>query len=292
MNEKSPLAFLSSAGAAPQFKVIRWTPEMAEYAFNNHNTHQNQRSFSQAIAEKYRRTMEAGQWRPAWPQCVIAFSIDGVLLNGQKTLWAIWKSGITIEVCTQWNVPESDFVLYDDFQSRNACQLSRQAGLNHVVLRNAVTKMVMGIDGKLGSNVRVTVNDVVTHTVDNALMNTCITFAVGHRAIQTSESAVTYAIYKIAVVHGFDAAAAFWQRTCNGVNLTADDPRLHLKRFLTNRKTNTWETRNQAAIGIIKAFNAWMVGSPMHLLGVKNTEMIPDVVGTTLAYNRARSRTA
>lgn len=281
------LGFLTSAGAGPQFKVIRWTPEMAEYAFNHHNTHQYQRSFRQSLAEKYRRTMEAGQWRPAWPQCVIAFSVGGVLLNGQKTLWAIWKSGITIDVCTQWNVPESDFLLYDDFQSRNLGQLARQAGLNNVGDRNALTRMIMGIDHNIGSRCNPSVSDVIKYTVDNELMNAVLTFAANRHAINTSDAAMAYALYKIAVVHGFDAASSFYERVGSGVNLGADDPRLHLKRFLDRYEIKHWEDRIRVVIAIIKAFNAWMNGTPMMLLTVKPNEEIPAVVGSTPLYSRA-----
>jgi|688.fasta_scaffold07088_21 hypothetical protein len=291
MTEKSPLTFLLSAGAAPQFKVIRWTPEMAEYAFNNHNTHQHQRLFRLSLAEKYRRTMEAGEWRPAWPQCVIAFSVGGVLLNGQKTIWAIWKSGITIEVCTQWNVPESDFVLYDDFQSRNLSQLARQAGLNNVADRNALTRMVMAIDHNLGMRVNPSVSDVVKYTVDNELMNAAITFAANRSAIRTSDAAMAYALYKIAVVHGFDAASSFYERVASGVNLGADDPRLHLKRFLERFAIKHWQDRVHVVIAVIKAFNAWMNGTPMLLMKVSPKEEIPEVVGASPLYNRSRSRT-
>lgn len=292
MTEKSPLAFLASAGASTEFKVIRWTPEMAEYAYNNHNKHPLQRSFKLSIAEKYRRTMEAGQWRPAWPQCVIAFSVDGVLLNGQKTLWAIWKSGITIDVCTQWNVPESDFVLYDDFQSRNLGQLAKQAGLNNVADRNALTRMIMGIDQKLGERVKPSVSDVVKYTVDNELMNAALTFASNRHAIQTSDAAMAYALYKIAVVHGFDAATSFYDRVGSGVNLGVDDPRLHLKRFLDRFEIKHWIDRVHVVIAIIKAFNAWMSGTPMLIMKVHPKEEIPEVVGATPLYSRARSRTA
>lgn len=280
------LGFMKSAGAGPQFKVIRWTPEMAEYAFTHHNTHEQQRAFGQSIAEKYRRTMEAGQWRPAWPQCVIAFSVSGVLLNGQKTLWAIWKSGITIDVCTQWNVPESDFVLYDDFQSRNLIQLARQSGLNYVTSRNAVTKMIMALDLKLGSNVRPSISDVIKHTVDDRLMNTMITFANG-RSIRTSDAAIAYALYKIAMVHSFDVATTFFLRTERGDNLNADDPRLHLNRFLTRSGVLNWSERNRVVVAIIKAFNAWFSGTSMQLLQVKTGHAIPDVVGDALTYKRA-----
>ena len=292
MTEKSPLTFLLSAGAARQFKVIRWTPEMAEYAYNNYNKHPLQRSFKQSIADKYRRTMEAGKWRPSWPQCVIAFSVGGMLFNGQKTLWAIWKSGITIEVCTQWNVSEEDFLLYDDFQSRNLGQLARQAGLNNVADRNALTRMVMGIDHKLGSRVNPSVSDVMKYTVDNELMNAALTFASNRHAIPTSDAAMAYALYKIAVVHGFDAATSFYERVGSGVNLGADDSRLHLKRFLDRFEIKHWEDRVHVVIAVIKAFNAWMNGTPMLLMKVHPKEEIPDVVGASPLYNRARPRTA
>ena len=293
MFEKSPLLFLSSAGAAPQFKVIRWTPEMAEYAYKNHNTHALQRPFLQAIADKYRRDMEAGRWRAAWPQCVIAFSVNGRLFNGQKTLWAIWKSGITIEICTQWNVPESDFILYDDFQSRSLVQLGKQAGLNHVSDRNALTKLIMAIDHNAGRTCKPSVSDVIKYTVDNELMNAALTFAASRKAIRTSQPAMAYALYKIAVVHGFEAATSFYERVGSGVNLGADDPRLHLKRFLDRIQINRYEDRTRVIIAIIKAFNAWMSGTQMLIMKIAPDERMPDVIGASPLYNRAvRTRTA
>ena len=281
MTEKSPLTFLLSAGAAPQFKVIRWTPEMAEYAFKNHNTHQHQRSFNRDTADKYRRTMEAGNWRAAWPQCVIAFSVGGVLLNGQKTLWAIWKSGITIEVCTQWNVPESDFLLYDDFQSRNLAQLSRQAGLTNVHARTSLTRMIMCLEQGEGMNVAPSVADVQRLTVDDEVANVVLNHVQNHRGTDQigNYCACQYALWKIAKINGVEVALKFYDTMVAGVNLNEVDPRLHLGRFLRARRGHSDRaSRYLTAVGFIKAFNAWANNKPMGLLRVINTEEMPVVV--------------
>ena len=271
-------------------RVIDWTPAMAEYVFTALNTHGTQRSFSLATAERYRRIMEAGQWRQPWPQCCIAFSKEGQLLNGQHTLWAVWKSGLTIKINTAWNLTDSDFLLFDDFKARGLNQLAKQAGLTHTSLRNGIAKAVMALDHGMGQCVHPNVDDVIQITVDDVTMNTLVSYVVNQVKTKTRISgvALAYSLHKIAVVHGLDAAIEFFNRVLSGTNLDADDPRLHLARFLNNRTANSWVERTQIIIGIIKAFNAWVNGVSMQLLRVAGNEDIPEVVGTLPVRNRSR----
>lgn len=288
MTAKKVLAFLTE-GKDKMFRVITWTPQMAEEAFNKHNTHTQQRSFNLPTAQKYRRVMEAGEWRPAWPQCVLAFSRDGVLLNGQHTIWAIWKSGITIDVCTQWNLDREDFLLFDDFKSRNLAQLSKQAGLNHVNIRNGVAKMVMAIDHKHGREVVPTVADVVSITCDDALMNDVVMYVNGKSRFKehTSHIAVTYALYKIALVNGLEIAMAFHDRVASGANLSETDPRLHLARYLRQHVVRAWDSRMHICIAIIRAFNAWATDTPMRVMSVRVTDTMPAVLLLPLVRSAA-----
>jgi hypothetical protein len=277
---QTTLGFLTSAGAAPVFQVIRWTPEMAKEAFETLNNHPHQRLFKLEVARKYMRKMLAGEWVPAFPQCVLAFSTDRHILNGQHTLWAIWNSGITIDVCTNWNVSPDVFKLFDDFEKRNLGQILKQESINNRNVRASVTKLIMAIDEEYGSQVMPTVDEVVRCTITNELMNEVITYIVGQTKgpLRRSESVSTYAVYQIALIHGLEVATAFFDRVHNGVNLTANDPRLHLARFMLSRSTATWNDRVAIIIGIIKAFNAWANAMPMSLLSVKAGEKMPKVV--------------
>jgi len=284
------LEFLTEARGGMTTRVVDWTPSMAEYVFTALNTHGTQRSFSLATAERYRRIMEAGQWRQPWPQCCIAFSKEGQLLNGQHTLWAVWKSGLTIKINTAWNLTDSDFLLFDDFKARGLNQLAKQAGLTHTSLRNGIAKAVMALDHGMGQGVHPNVDDVIQITVDDVTMNTIVSYVVNQVKTKTRISgvALAYSLHKIAVVHGLDAAIEFFNRVLSGTNLDADDPRLHLARFLNNRTANSWVERTQIIIGIIKAFNAWVNGVSMQLLRVAGNEDIPEVVGTSPVRNRPR----
>jgi len=285
----SLLPFLSEAHSGMVQRVIEWTPPMAEYAFTTLNTHEKQRKFIQPTAEKYQRIMLAGEWRQPWPQCCIAFSTDQLLLNGQHTLWAVWKSGLTIKINTAWNLTNEDFLLFDNFKNRDLNQLAKQAGLSNTSIRNGIAKIVMGLDYGMGRLVQPTVEDTIRLTVDDVLMNSMVTYVVNVRnKMRVSMVALTYALYKIASVHGLDAACEFFNRVVNGNNLDSTDPRLHLNRFLSNRSIRTWEDRTQIIIGIIKAFNAWMVGTPVQVLSVRPSESMPDVVGAPLIRNRPR----
>ena len=285
----SLLPFMSEAHKGMVMRVVDWTPPMSEYAFTTLNTHENQKKFNQPTAEKYQRIMLADEWRQPWPQCCIAFSTDGVLLNGQHTLWAVWKSGRTIRINTAWNLTNEDFLLFDNFKTRNLGQLAKQAGLGNTSIRNGIAKLVMGHDHDMGPSVQVTVEDTIRITVDDVLMNSMVTYVVNVRKrARTSEVALTYALYKIANVHGLDAACEFFERVSNGNNLDSNDPRLHLNRFLNNRSIKSWDQRTQVIIGIIKAFNAWMSGTPMQVLSVRPSESIPNVIGASLIRSRSR----
>lgn len=290
------LGFLQESHKSMVSRVIDWTPQMAEHAFMTLNTHEKQRAFKPAVADRYRRIMEEGKWRQPWPQCCIAFSSDGVLLNGQHTLWAVWKSGLTIRINTAWNLTSEDYLLFDDFQSRNLAQLSKQAGLTNTSVRNGLAKVVMALDEKMGQAVQPQVSDVIRITSDDLLMNSVITYIIGKKSAMTvrySEVALCYALFKIAKVHGLDVSMDFFNRVVSGVNLNADDPRLHLARFLLNRAVKSWHDRLQVIMGIIKAFNAWISGASMQALYVRGNEHMPEVLGLPLApLVRQRPRVA
>lgn len=277
------LQFLDERASGPQQRVITWTPAMAEHAFTTLNTHERQRGFKQAHAEMLKRLMDNGEWREPWFQTWIAFELGSkAVVNGQHTLWAIWKHNRSVHVWTAWALDAMAISSFDNFKARSVSVLCQQAGMDNTTIRNAVTKLRMGIDEKHGSTVVVTVPDTFRITIDDDTMNACIAHIMAHpqRNELRSQACVAYSMWRIATVNGLDEAKRFVDSTATGANMDSADPRLHLMRFIRHRAIQTWNDRFTFIVGFLRAYNMWKVGDAIGIRGfaVKAGATMPGVV--------------
>lgn len=106
----------------PTAKVERVTPEKA-VKWLEANTH-NRRPKDNKI-DVYRAAMLRGEWRLTGE--AIKFAKDGTLLDGQNRLWAVVRSGVTIDVLVVRGLDFDTQVVMDTGASR---QFSDQLALN------------------------------------------------------------------------------------------------------------------------------------------------------------------
>lgn len=109
-----PAAYDAVGYAAPPV-AVDITPEMAMAWLDGHNVHN--RPLRQARVDRYVRDMRLGRWQLTHQG--IAFSKDGVLIDGQHRLWAIVESGCTIKILVHHGLPIASQTVIDTAEPRN-----------------------------------------------------------------------------------------------------------------------------------------------------------------------------
>ena len=278
---RNDLAFLDDGSGEMERKIL-WTPQMAEEVLTNYNKRDLQRKINADATDKYTHEMIDGSWIHNWYQTWIAFEAGTKFLqNGQHTLKSILVSGKTISVRTAWNVPPERMKNWDMFKARTLTLLIKQAGMNYQTDRQALARMVLTLDEDRPVHVLPTIDEIHRITMEDQIADAIIRLVNGYVVSREfgGNSAINYALLKIAQVNGLDIVSKFYDTLVGGVNLNEVDPRLHLARFLRSRRgKNGLGNRYQNVVGIIKAFNAWATNKPMSLCRVLADEQIQPVV--------------
>ncbi len=113
------------------------TPDKALNWLENANT--SNRKVIDAHVRRMARDMKNGNWRMTHQG--IAFSTEGVLLDGQHRLWAIVESQMTVKMPVTFNLPPESLVTIDVMQSRSMADVIRLAGANGRVNSNHVATL-------------------------------------------------------------------------------------------------------------------------------------------------------
>lgn len=112
-------------------------PEKALNWLENANT--NNRKVMDKHVRKLARDMKNGKWQ--FNHQGIAFSSEGVLLDGQHRLWAIVESGMTIKMAVTFNMPPQSKMTIDVIQSRSMADVLRLSGNNGNISRNHISTL-------------------------------------------------------------------------------------------------------------------------------------------------------
>jgi len=133
-------------GKDPFNEYMDVTPEMAGRWLEEANT--NNRVVRQAYVEFLARQMKAGQWHTTHEG--IAFDVNGVLLDGQHRLWAIFESGTTIRLLVFFNEQPDNLSVIGGQKPRDlADQITLSDALGKKVTRHFLS-VLKRIDEGLG----------------------------------------------------------------------------------------------------------------------------------------------
>ena len=102
--------------------IVNVTPELAKawLEYNNFNRPRNTETFM-----KYVRQIREGRWRLTHQG--IAFTSDGILLDGQHRLFAIIECGVTLPMRVFLNEPAENFAVIDCGRNRSNLDTVRMA---------------------------------------------------------------------------------------------------------------------------------------------------------------------
>jgi hypothetical protein len=282
----------------PMLFVVRTiSPEVAQAILAR--PYSRQRSISRSLVVQYARAMTDGRWlEPTIDP--IAFTPDGLLLNGQHRLQALIKTGLTIDMLVVENATPEMFKFIDTARRRSAGQFVGRPSAATVAsaarfylwakralpepptpmnLSFAMDELLDVLDGPSG--------DLIEESVRSA-----------QRVYRASNvpSSIHATVIALAIEQGADPQRiedGWIQALEHGIGLDRDDPRRLLRERM---RAHTGGSRRSAAATwslVVRAFNAWYQGRRLGTLRQGEwDEPSPaiDLEGTSNAAVKARKR--
>jgi hypothetical protein len=235
------------------------------------------RNLSQSRVAILSRKMLAGEWLFTG-QAHVIISSEGVLLNGQHTLWAVVETGIVIETIVVTGVDPAAFAKIDIGWKRTVGNiLSAEGALNGNVLgaiiRNTVMYDTLTLNerGWYYQNAMDADEVVPMLNADAENLSAAASFAktLNTRARTTGMTlppGVTGTFYYLAVRQGHDPANvdSFANRVASDTGHFADDPALSLRRWTIIHKNSMGMDRTLSTLSAwTKCFLAAERGAKM-----------------------------
>lgn len=256
------------------------TPERAHELLElNHNN----RNLAQRFVDRYASDMAAGLWRDVGDP--LRFSKDR-LLDGQHRLHAIIKSGVTLEMWVVNDLRDEDITVLDTGKVRVLSDTLRWSGAANPSKSSPVVRALCVLSR--GFNLRDANKSVLTTSV-------LTEFYLQHselidRSVRRGENVRN----RLGLSCGQWATAFAWLGYCGvddelveqfyallaaeGSNLDLGSPILALRSWATKRAINRVNLRrDELLIAVLKAYNAWIAGTPIKAMRVSPDESLPEV---------------
>jgi hypothetical protein len=245
-------------------KVVLVTPDVAQKWLEG-NTHN--RTLRQSTVERYARDMTEGRWRKTHQG--IAFDSDGVLIDGQHRLWAIFTAGVEIEMLVTYGLDMSAQEVIDGGEVRQA--------RDTLVLRGeGVSQVMVGVAKMLAQQTRKQWNPTRTETVE--------VFEEHAEAIKFAGSAFPRHVRGIRIVPVLTPVArafytepqtmllTFGRVLCDGVSTSLDEaPIILLRNWLLEKTPKRADVYGKAE----RALWAYLNNQPIKTLYKAENELFP-----------------
>jgi hypothetical protein len=133
--------------------VVMITVEVALYmlGFNTHN-----RPFHAATIEKYVALIKDSEWMLTFES--IAFSYNGILINGQHRLMAIIRAGVPVPLTVWFGCEPEEFQVIDIPDVRTPADMGVLSGLDHATSRSTLARYVLRFERRVRSSPSVKVH--------------------------------------------------------------------------------------------------------------------------------------
>lgn len=241
-------------------KTMDITPAQAEkwLSGNVHN-----RTLRSNRVDQLKEAIDRGEWQ--FDGSPIRFGTDGVLLDGQHRLWAIFLSGQTCKAVVIRGLDQESQLVMDVG--------SRRSLADHLKLRKypdpARLAAALNLKWKLDNNeLRSAVKPTFTQALqvldDHPDMTGSVSFCHTHRNhVNYGGTAPFIVMHYEFTSRDSDAAEAFFHGLVTGEDLHAGDPVYTLRRAL---ETNERPSNPHLMAWMIKAWNAYLDGVKMDRL--------------------------
>lgn len=249
----------------PSSSVVMVTPEMAE-RWLTHN--QSNRHLRRAVVDKYARDMAQGNWELTGS---IEFDPSGNLLQGQHRLHAIVKSGCTIPMFVFRGIaPRAQRVMDTPAIRKASDHLHMAKGVKNATTVTSIARQ--RLSSTLGTTA-VSTSELEQYVDQNPEITVAASIGVKYsRSIDVAPTSVGLAAWRIADVHGWDAAEEFFYTAAEQVGLTPQDPiRAMTKFFAEARRSRKQHPLEVHLSVIIRAFNYRRAGRRVTFLRAESS---------------------
>lgn len=238
------------------FDVVKVTPALAEKWIGKNVRNRN--VYARWVKE-LARMMSDGEWELNGE--AVKFSVAGDLLDGQHRLLAVIASGKTVPILVVRGLPAETQDLMDTGRARTAGNMLQIKGFSNSTSMAAAAKLILlHNDGeRTAMSSRKVSNRRINEFVSG---NSLLAFAVT-RSLQVSKTfrmrpaTISTAMYLLMQVDEV-AAAEFFDRCADGVNLAARSPILALRnRVAANREDRLLVPIEGEISLVVRAWNAW-----------------------------------
>lgn len=256
-------------------RIERISPALAK-DYLNLNT-DNWRKVNANHVHRLAADMERGEW--VIGTGTIDFGEDGKLGDGQHRLLAVVESGVTVEFLVRRNVPLAVIENTDTGRRRTFADLLAHRGEAHATALAAGTALHL----RWARGVPVSGGDNPTFSALTAWLDghdglrpatkpgAALSRSVGMKA--SIGTAISYEFGRI----DEDEGPAFVSLLISGSNLSDDCSILHLRRQLQNRAASRYRiTPTDELAFTIKAWNAWISGTPVRVLNYRRGGAKPE----------------
>jgi hypothetical protein len=267
---------------APTAVVERITPSRAEQmlAANTGNRRIRERKVA-----AYARAMAREEWTINGE--AIVFASTGRLINGQHRLEACKRSGASFDTFVVYNVHESAYFTMDTGAKRTLGDALRTNGESFADAKAAALSLALRWEAHVITDP--TIRPSITESLDFLGQNPTI-FSDWHHPAKDSRlrvSAWNVMWWMLRDDPNPDVRDEFRSGVFTGANLSQDDPRFALRRFMHQRKARR-SSRGALAVPqttelalIVKAWNAYAHRKPVLVMLWKPQEKFPALLDST-----------
>ncbi len=255
-------------------RMVMCTPQLAAeiLLLNTHN-----RKISEAVINKYATEISLGEWYAS--SAGVGISDKGVLVDGQHRLSAIVKSGQTVPILFVWNLPSASQEKIDRQNKRSlfdVLTLAEIEGIDMPSARLGVQASVLlcriqnGWGGRSISDAEVKAKFIEYKSE--------IRFAVKKLSQNPYRGAPFVAAAILMAAGNMEAAEAFCEKLVRPTELSADDPRYRMHRWINEHVGEAsgghimQEKRLKACF---YAMNKFMAGEKCLAIGKANNLIFP-----------------
>jgi hypothetical protein len=245
------------------------TPVQARRVLDTMNTHN--RPLVMARVEDFARQMRAGRWQVTHQG--LAFDVNGVLLDGQHRLAAVYAANVPVDMMVTTGLPPESFSTMDAGAKRTAAHVLAIQGSRESTLMAGAVKVILSyreamqgqgtFQALLGNRVRSNAEILKAYETMPGLID----LAPAARQVQrvtalASPAAVLGALYQFALGHPV-ACQGFIHGITTGAGLNEGDPRLTLR----NRAASGNLTKRAGTAAQVYTFQLLQGAFRAHLLG-------------------------
>lgn len=249
--------------SSPQMEVLAITPKMAtEYLRCNTEN----RSVRPEVVDAYARDMADGEWLMTGE--AIKFGLDGRLLDGQHRLFAVVKSGATVEFLVITGLDPKTQRRVDLGVPRTFVDDLRMEGLPYYVVMGSVARRIHAYNRGVwhtGRGYKPTKAELEAILRDNfdSLVAAASNTEPNWRRVDIPRSVQAFVYWLLHEINP-ERATKFMYQLTTGADLWEGHPIMTVRDRLAKEKREKVSNRSTRAIWLVAmAWNAWMRGENM-----------------------------